>query len=252
MNNFFKPGLSWKNEDIDKLINKYSFFKEYTTLGYITNNLVYKYDHLLQIMPKEYNTIWSDVGVVLDESTDHYSNQKLIDSAFEFIKKNDGDSIGNTIKLIRSLHIIKSTNKDNDVSFSDPKLPFSVFISIPTLDSKHYIERLVENIIHESLHLQLTLIEKHETLYNVNQHKIYSPWKNEPRNNVGIMHAVYVFSKLKHFWDKVRVSNSIDFSSSRVKAIDMELKKIEKSKIEDFYSEKGNSLLSSCLIPALQ
>lgn len=246
MENFFKKGLAWKKSDVDYLIGKVPSFCDYSTLGYLTNDLTLKYEHILQELPVNFH-IWNNIGIFLDECSDSSTNRHSIDNAIAFIKKHDSDCISNTIRLVRSLHILKNNDKDTDISFSDPAIPLSIFVSMPSSNSKFHIERLVENIIHESLHLQLTLIEKQENIYRENKEKIYSPWKNEPRSNVGILHAVYVFSKLKYFWCKVENDCQTEFSKSRVETITNELEKINRDDIIYFYTERGNHLLNCCL-----
>ena len=247
MDNFFKKGLTWTDQDVNDLIGDSSFFYNYTTLGFLSKKTPKKYNHILQELPRIYNQLWTKVGVHLDEEVDLINCRNSINNAFSFITKYDSVCLGSTTKLIRSLHIIRNDSRGTDMSFSDPELPFSIFVSIPKSDEVFYIERLVESIIHESLHLQLTLIEKKENLYSDKESKTYSPWKNEPRNSVGILHAVYVFSKLKDFWYKVRNIIPNDFNISRISNITAELERINKNDIRNFYTERGNQLLECCL-----
>ncbi len=98
------------------------------------------------------------------------------------------------LTLVRSIHILKAENDQHDVSFSDPEIPFSIFISMPSVHETNSSIRLAEAIIHEAMHLQLTLIETFSPLILEDNKKLFSPWKNEDRRPSGIFHALYVFS----------------------------------------------------------
>ncbi len=62
--------------------------------------------------------------------------------------------------LIKSIHLLKTENDYNDISFSDPNLPYTVFINLPDINLENWLERTVENLIHETMHLLLSLLEK--------------------------------------------------------------------------------------------
>ena len=69
-------------------------------------------------------------------------------------------TLGQTIcYLIRSLHVISSDDNQVDVSFSDPGLPFSAFVSVPKPSAENVALRIGEAMLHEAMHLQLTLVE---------------------------------------------------------------------------------------------
>ncbi len=95
--------------------------------------------------------------------------------------------------LVRSLHMIKPTDDEHDTSFSEPHLPFSVFVSVPHQRIRNDVLRVAEAIVHEAMHLQLTLIEKIVPLVACTQRKYFSPWREEYRTAQGMLHALYVF-----------------------------------------------------------
>lgn len=117
-------------------------------------------------------------------------------------------------QLIRCVHLLQSNTEDCDVSFSDPGLPFSIFVSVPEKDSSNASLRLAEAVIHESMHLQLSLLEKIAPIALPSTSTYFSPWKRSNRNASGVLHALYVFTVvdawLKHLPDSV-----VDYSSSR-------------------------------------
>jgi HEXXH motif-containing protein len=95
--------------------------------------------------------------------------------------------------LVKAAHILRA-EAGYDVNHSDPDLPFSVFISIPAADETARIARLAETLLHEALHLQLTLIEAAVTLVAAGAREGYSPWQSSPRPVGGLLHGLYVFA----------------------------------------------------------
>jgi len=96
------------------------------------------------------------------------------------------------IPLVRTIHIL-SADPGYDISHSDPDLPFSIFVSLPEPSAADGVARLAESVLHEALHLQLTLIEAHGPLVAEPQRESYSPWKMQPRPFGGLLHGLYVF-----------------------------------------------------------
>jgi len=100
------------------------------------------------------------------------------------------ESIGS---VVQSIHPLQAP-RDHDVSHSTPELPFSIFVSIPERGERDTSLRVAESIIHESMHLQLTLMDSIEPMI-VNEHATgYSPWKEELRPVAGLLHGLYVFA----------------------------------------------------------
>jgi len=95
--------------------------------------------------------------------------------------------------LVRSLHAIRPEDTDYDVSFSEPTAPFSIFVSVPGRPNTNDPLRVAEAIVHEAMHLQLTLLEQVSGLVNSADGKYFSPWRRERRRAGSILHGVYVF-----------------------------------------------------------
>ena len=134
---------------------------------------------------------------------------------------------GTVAGMCRSLHVLLASGECFDVSYSDPSLPFTIFVSCPPDTEKNRVERLAENVIHEALHLQLSLVERVEPLVveGAEHEPVFSPWREGERTISGLLHAVYVFSNLRYFWKRVAMerSNSSVFARNRVEAIDQEM-----------------------------
>ena len=129
--------------------------------------------------------------------------------------------------MCRSLHVLLAAGSDYDVSFSDPTLPFSIFVSCPPIGADYRIERLAECIFHEALHLQLSLIDAIEPLVyeSSSEIKVFSPWKGEHRTLLGMIHALYVFGNLQRFWNILSVTTpqSRYFAQGRAQCIQPEI-----------------------------
>jgi len=109
--------------------------------------------------------------------------------------------------LARSLHVLKPVDEYHDVSFSEPDIPFSIFVSVPEKRVANDALRVAEAIVHETMHLQLTLIDKTNCLILSRSKKYYSPWRREYRDAEGILHALYVFGVIECFFERLALTN---------------------------------------------
>lgn len=105
--------------------------------------------------------------------------------------------------LVRVCHLLKPQDEDYDVSHSDPHVPFSIFVSIPQKRGTNDALRVVESVVHEAMHLQLTLIERVVPLVHPCDRTYFSPWKGEYRSPQGILHALYVFRVIDRFLERL-------------------------------------------------
>ena len=182
----------------------------------------------VELLPEVVDRSWRNLGLEFATESD------MSNMGFPQMLENSLDLIrmvpplhGTVAGLCRSLHVLVASGRDFDVSCSDPSLPFSVFVSCPPATERNRVERLAENIVHEALHLQLTLVETIESLVIdvPNEPPVFSPWRNERRNALGLVHAVYVFGNLRHFWKCVaaKLPESSSFAQSRIETIDSEM-----------------------------
>jgi hypothetical protein len=105
------------------------------------------------------------------------------------------DSVGLLVKVLHPL----SGPIGYDISHSQPDLPFSAFISVPQPSETSKSIRVAESLLHESMHLQLSLIDSIEPLVFSNHLEAYSPWKREARPILGLLHGLYVFAVIHQF-----------------------------------------------------
>ena len=116
--------------------------------------------------------------------------------------------MGTVDALVRSLHVIKPDDPNHDVSFSEPDIPFSIFVSVPEERIANDALRVAEAIVHEAMHLQLTLIECVGCLVNSADGKYFSPWRRERRRAGSILHGLYVFYVIHHFLGRLSAVGS--------------------------------------------
>jgi hypothetical protein len=156
----------------------------------------------IQIEELSRNTIeqYESSGVNFYKKEEIISSEVLncLSDAFQIIRK--VPSLFTTVvTLAKSLHIIKPESDEYDVSFSEPHIPFSIFVSAPQTNSEINALRVAEAIIHEAMHLQLTFIERHISLVISGEEMFFSPWKMEYRSPNGILHALFVFCVIDRF-----------------------------------------------------
>ena len=174
----------------------------------------------------------------------------VLSSALDLVR-NVPALLGTVAGLCRSLHVLIATGIDFDSSYSDPSLPFSIFVSCPPPTAINRVERLAENIVHEALHLQLSLVEAAEPLVLKNQDdtSLFSPWKNERRTAHGILHGVYVFGNLRYFWNRVAGSTPqySAFAERRIEEIDRDLATVAQFPTNSALTAMGQQLAKSLL-----
>ena len=98
------------------------------------------------------------------------------------------------LALIRSVHLLNVDNDSFDVSHSDPEIPLSVFLSVPNPTTPDVALRVLESLVHEAMHLQLSLIERVTALAPDTRRCLPSPWRSELRPPIGLLHGSYVFT----------------------------------------------------------
>lgn len=156
--------------------------------------------------------------------------------------------------LVRSIHLLRSDGLgEYDISFSEPHIPFSIFVSIPQRRSPYDFIRVAEGIIHEAMHLQLTLIEKKVSLISDASKKFYSPWRDELRPVHGVLHGLYVFGVLREFYGSLEkldlFEKNIDLISDRQETIGKQIEQVKLFGFEPSLSDDGQALVRRILHP---
>ncbi len=159
-------------------------------------------------LPANLHYIATDQGARLIDIADQKQSEvvTLLRSTCEAIA-NIAPALWQSIRyLLRSVHIISSPCSETDVSFSLPNLPNTIFISLPRFDDENAVARLIESIVHEVLHLQLSLVERCRPIIQgeMATEVMFSPWRNTLRPESGIVHGLFVFTNLEKLWSKVK------------------------------------------------
>jgi HEXXH motif-containing protein len=145
-------------------------------------------------------------------------------------------------------HIVVAPDDDYDVSFSDPAIPFSIFVSVPARKDRSAVLRVAESLVHEAMHLQLSLFERLSPLVDTASHwSMYSPWKHEMRPAQGMLHGLYVFCILRWLWRTVSqtAANPTDtaFALGRVSEIDREVSSLLALRESPAFTDAGKYIL---------
>ena len=138
------------------------------------------------------------LGLVFPRSVTTEANLSDVRSALSLIAL--VRSLHETVAAyLRTLHVLQAPGTDFDVSHSDPEVPFSIFVSIPSGERESKL-RLAESIIHECMHLQLTMIEAELPLVSDRNSLFFSPWQQTARPLGGVLHGLYVFSVIDAYF----------------------------------------------------
>ncbi|BCT69464.1 HEXXH motif-containing putative peptide modification protein [Nitrosospira sp. NRS527] len=178
----------------------------------------------IYVVPNEIAATYSTVGAI------PYSPGVLQDSSILQCLKESVDLLASVptlyetvANLVRCVHILRPEDDHFDVSYSLPNIPFSIFISVPSKRMANDAIRVAEAILHEAMHLQLTLIERITPMVEETDETYFSPWKNEVRHPRGILHALYVFTVINLFFECLITQDcsitKFEYISSRKKAI---------------------------------
>jgi HEXXH motif-containing protein len=148
--------------------------------------------------------------------------------------------------LLRSIHVLDPGDDDYDVSFSEPHIPFSIFVSVPQGSSMTNALRVAEAIVHEAMHLQLTLIEQVVPLVRLTTRQHYSPWRGEFRSAQGVLHGLYVFCVIDLLFCvlealPLRGSNVVDYIKRRRSEIRDQVGLIRPFQDSDDLTETGRT-----------
>lgn len=157
-------------------------------------------------------------------------------------------------KIVKSMQIIDAEYLDTDTSYSHPNIPFSIFFSVCEEESIISDFRVAESVLHEAMHLMLTLIETHVELIGLNSKEtFYSPWRDEPRQIRGVLHGLFVFRGLLGFY---KLMENIFSTSNELGYIQLRIDQIKRDiyQLKEFAScsdlTKDGAILTANLLPS--
>lgn len=138
--------------------------------------------------------------------------------------------------IIKTVQIIQPQDDETDISYSHPEIPFSIFLSVCADSSLRSTLRVAESILHEAMHLKLTLIENVQPLVEPFDGNVYfSPWRNEKRPARGVLHGLFVFRALLDYFSEIKnypeIQPEFAYVEKRIRQIKTDL-----SQLKDFAS----------------
>jgi HEXXH motif-containing protein len=150
--------------------------------------------------------------------------------------------------LVRSVHCLAVEDPDFDVSYSDPEVPFSIFVGVHGERTRQEALRAAEAILHETMHLQLSLAEVVVPLVVGSEERWNSPWQGRPRPVQGVLHGLYVFRVIEDFLERYTASSTPDtesraYISERLKSIDKEIAGLRDLQSSTELTEAGRVLV---------
>ena len=182
---------------------------------------------LLERLPSRAVAELDAVGVSLEEVDDSTvsANIDVLGQAWRFVHAVWPELSSSVGYLVRCVHLLKAPSPDLDCSYSRPDLPFSVFLSVPDHGTRARIERVTEALVHETMHLQLSLIERRIPLVESGYPETvaFSPWRGGERNVQGVLHALQVFVIVQRMWQRASQRTpcglDLEFATARVRTI---------------------------------
>ena len=111
--------------------------------------------------------------------------------------------------LLAAVLVLRAPDADHGVSHSDPDVPCSVLIGMSPETSGVDGLRLAEALVHECMHLQLTLLERPCPLVIGIEEPHASPWQGRPRPKRGILHGFYVFTVVGPFFARLLAEDGL-------------------------------------------
>lgn len=158
--------------------------------------------------------------------------------------------LDNAVRAAVAEIVLLSALPAYDISHSEPRWPHTIFISVPGRLGQVGVLRAVENIVHEAMHLQLTILEQADPLIADCVTKMASPWRKEPRHFKGVLHGFYVFRCIAAFFSALAVSGhlnteGIDHVRKRREQITEELSRLDYDRLAKGMTPVGREFLAA-------
>lgn len=112
--------------------------------------------------------------------------------------------------LVWSVTPVDVEGPEYDTGYSDPGVPFSIFVGAHTANHEVPAIRLAEGVLHEAMHLQLSLIEDLVPLVAGEAEYRHSPWQSRLRPTQGVLHGLYVFKAVQDWLTVVSAGTHVD------------------------------------------
>lgn len=141
-------------------------------------------------------------------------------------------SLGDVVRAHVRWVSLLAADEAYDVSHSEPRWPDWIFVSCPAAADQVSALRVAENVVHEAMHLQLTLVEAELPLIRDEQMMLHSPWKDELRDLRGVLHGLYVFRCVSEFLASPKLAASLTsegetYVRRRIEEIEEEVRAVD-------------------------
>ena len=268
----YNPFPLWNNEVVNVIIdykwdtclkNIFHDYADYSIIGCVhkkrtseektlslieTGNkiqIVFPSDSLIDFY-HEHGLVTADLNIAFDQKINKINNAIGV-----LGEVNDLQSF--IFRIVKSVQIIETVDAYTDISYSHPDIPFSIFFSVCENNSIISDLRVAESILHESMHLMLTLIEDHFDLRdNKSNETFYSPWRDEHRPLRGVLHGMFVFRAIYDFYTllekRINKDNVIEYLSKRKSEIIQDFIALADFPQSLGLTEKGRILSSRLLL----
>jgi len=206
-----RPFPLWNNEVVNHLV---ADKMENLSLPYSLTNCILKESvesEITRLLPTDQLTIvlpsidlqyfYQDHGLNPLSADDSFDDAiKQVQRALDIFKQIPAVHTF-VISIVKSIQLLKTDDPETDMSYSHPDIPFSIFVSVCENNSSICNLRVAESILHEAMHLELTLMEDVLEMVNPKSKDVYySPWRGEERPLRGVLHGLYVFTAILDFY----------------------------------------------------
>jgi HEXXH motif-containing protein len=148
---------------------------------------------------------------------------------------------------VNELHLLRA-DPGYDVSHSQPRWRSRVFVSIPDRSDDIGALRFAEGLVHEAMHLNLTLFEAHHPIITDQKGMMTSPWHAEQRPYLGVAHGLFVFTCLRAYFDELhgqKLRTVYEHTQTRITQIRSEVASISLVELSRGLTPLGRSLAAS-------
>jgi HEXXH motif-containing protein len=146
--------------------------------------------------------------------------------------------------LTGTVHVL-AAEPGYDISHSEPSWHDRIFVSFPERDDRVGALRLAESVLHEAMHLHLTLFEQHTPCVEATEGEIHSPWRKAPRPYGGVLHGLFVFRCLADFMaglNEAPGSPAADHVARRLIEIQGEISDVDVEALAEGLTPAGHAL----------
>jgi HEXXH motif-containing protein len=150
---------------------------------------------------------------------------------------------------VKTVHLL-AADPGYDVSHSEPVWRDRIFVSVPERSDDIGALRLAESVIHEAMHLHLTLCETETPLVIIGAAYLRSPWRPAPRPAGGVLHGLFVFQCLDAWLARVIPAlrgAERTYAAERRMCIADELAQIDRAALEAELTPAGRNLTAHLL-----